>query len=149
MAKSKTNEMNQKILALIKEVNTQRQAIARAERPNYKTHCGYYSHRFPNVNLQVEANIRMLLMIAGELIETNSSYYLAADKMGVSVQDAPAFLWQGHSLEDWLNDIKLRIDKIQITSKQKKLEVLEERLNKIVSPELRAEMELEAIEKEL
>lgn len=41
------------------------------------------------------------------------------------------------------------MDKIQIQDKRKKLEKLESRLEKIITPELRAKMELEAITAEL
>jgi hypothetical protein len=50
---------------------------------------------------------------------------------------------------DWEADIKAKILKIQITSEEKKLAALEERLNKIISPELRRKMELDAIKAEL
>lgn len=42
-----------------------------------------------------------------------------------------------------------RIDKIEITMKKKELELLEDRINKLISPELRAQMELEEIKKSL
>ena len=87
-----------------------------------------------------------LVEIAAFLQEKEKSYYEAAKALGVS---APDFIWQNFSVADWLEDIKTRIDKIQIADKRKKLETLEKRLNKVVSPELRAEMELEAIEEEL
>ena len=57
--------------------------------------------------------------------------------------------WNGFSVNDWIDDIKTRINKVQIASKKVKLEHLESRLNAIISPELRAEMELEAISAEL
>ncbi len=48
-----------------------------------------------------------------------------------------------------MEDIKTRINKIQIVSKRKKLEELEARLNSIISPSLKAEMEVDAIAAEL
>jgi len=42
-------------------------------------------------------------------------------------------------------DVKTRIGKVSIHKKKRQLEALETRLEKIVSPELRAEMELQAI----
>jgi len=42
-------------------------------------------------------------------------------------------------------DVKTRIGKVSIDKKKRQLEALETRLEKIVSPELRAEMELQAI----
>lgn len=61
----------------------------------------------------------------------------------------PGFVYLGSPVEDWLADIKARIAKVKIGEKRKKLEDLEKRLNAIVSPELRAQLELEAIEKAL
>jgi hypothetical protein len=67
----------------------------------------------------------------------------------VGVENPPAFAWGNSSVADWLDDIRTRIGKIQIGEKRKKLEALEERLNKVISPELRAKMELDAIAAEL
>lgn len=55
----------------------------------------------------------------------------------------------GYAIDDWIADIKTRLNKIQIKSKKDALAALEARLDKIISPELRAEMELAAIEAEL
>lgn len=55
----------------------------------------------------------------------------------------------GFSVDDWLSDFKKRIAKINIRSKIQTYEVLESRLNAIVSPEQRREMELLAIMAEL
>ena len=59
------------------------------------------------------------------------------------------FEWQGYLYDDWANDIKNRIDKLSLKAKQKELDALEARLDKLVSPELKAKIELELIEKEL
>jgi hypothetical protein len=45
--------------------------------------------------------------------------------------------------------MSFQTNKVQIASKREKLSKLEERLKKIISPELQAELELEAIESEL
>lgn len=145
MAKTKTDA---KTLELIQAVKRQKEDIAKAERPNWATNCSFsYNENGGNaVNLHVESNIRNLICIASFLRDKANSYKETAAELGV---EAPDFTWQGFSVKDWLEDVKLRINKVQIASKKKKLEALEERLNKIISPELRAEMELEAIQNEL
>ena len=150
MAKTKTDT---KTLELIQEVKRQKKDIAKAERPSWTTNCSFsYNENGGNasfrraVNLHVESNIHNLICIASFLRDKLKSYNETAAELGV---EAPDFTWQGFSVNDWLEDIKLRINKVQIASKKKKLEALEERLNKIISPELRAEMELEAIQNEL
>jgi monoamine oxidase len=146
MAKKTTDT---RTLELIKQVQRQKEEISQAEKPNWVTNCSFsYSHNKTNdaINLHVEASVQNLLLIGVFLKERERGYNDLAKEMGV---EAPAFSWQGFSVSDWLTDIKNRINKIQIASKKKKLEVLESRLNSVISPELRAELELQAIEEEL
>ena len=142
------NKTDAKTLELIQAVRRQKEDIAKAERPNWATNCSFsYGENGSNtVNLHVESNIRNLICIASFLRDKVKSYKETAAELGV---EAPDFTWQGFSVSDWLEDVKLRINKVQIASKKKKLETLEERLNKIISPQLRAEMELAAIQSEL
>jgi hypothetical protein len=65
------------------------------------------------------------------------------------VDSPPTFKWNGYTVKEWIGDLKMRVAQIQIKKKEDKLEQLEKRLNKIVSPEMRADMELEAIQSEL
>lgn len=139
---------DQKTLDLIQEVARRKQEIAKAERPNWITNCSFSFEEGSSktVNLHVCQDVRQMITIAAFLRESEISYNAAAQELGV---DAPPFTWSGFSVSDWLSDIRTRINRIQIDSKKKKLAALEERLNKIISPELRAEMELEAIAAEL
>ena len=145
MAKTKADD---KTLSLIQQVKQQKSEISKALKPNWITNCNFsYNENSANViNIHVESNIRNLVCIVAFLFEKERSYKEAATKLGV---EAPPFQWNGFSVVDWSEDVKMRINKIQISSKQKKLEALEARLNSIISPELRQQMELEAIENEL
>lgn len=139
-----------KVMGLIKEVERQKAEIAKCDKPNWRTNCSFcYAENKPNdaVNIHVETNVRNLVCIAAFLQDKARSYKEAAVALGVEA--APDFTWGGYSVADWLEDLKLRITKIQIGAKRKKLEVLESRLNSLVSPELRAELELSAIASEL
>lgn len=59
------------------------------------------------------------------------------------------FEWLGYSLEDWESDFKTKIAKIEVLKKKAELADLETRLDKLVSPERKAELELQAIAKAL
>lgn len=146
MAKKATDS---KTLALIQEVKKRKAEIASAEKPQYITNCNfsYTEDSAKIVNIHVESDVGHLVRIAGFLIGQAKHYAEASGAMGI--EDVPAFTWQGFSIKDWQNDIKTRLAKLQIANKRKKLEALESRLNTIISPELRAEMELEAIAIEL
>lgn len=140
---------DKKTLDLINEVKKQKADIAKADRPQYRTNCSfaYVEGSSQTTNIQVESNIRNLICIASFLIDKEMSYKEAAKTLGV--ESAPEFTWGGFTTADWIEDLKTRITKAQIAIKRKKLEVLEDRLNKIISPDLRAELELAAITEEL
>lgn len=135
-------------LHLIKEVNRRKAEIADSERGNYKTNMSFsYVEGSSNVlPLQVQ-KVESLLKIAAFLRSSEAAYEGVAKEMGV--EDYPDFKWGGFAVADWWADIKLKIGKLQIDAKKKSLERLEERLNNIISPELRRQMELDAIEAEL
>lgn len=132
---------------LTKIVNEKKAAIAKAERPNWNTNCAfrYSKDSAASINLQVCGNVEDLVNILGFLCEKRNAFNEAQKIIGTNLE----FKWFGFTFDEWAEDIKTRIDKIEITMKKKELEMLEERLNKLISPELRAQMELEEIRKSL
>jgi hypothetical protein len=146
MAAKKTD---QKTLDLIKEVKARKAEISRAEKPNWKTNCSFswVEGSSGAINIHVQTDIRLLISMAAHLHSKANGYLEMACILGVENQ--PPFTWNGYPTSEWIDDIKARIDKVQIATKKAKLEALESRLNMVISPELRAEMELEAIAAEL
>lgn len=139
MAKTDDRTLN-----LIKEVAKQKEEISKAERPNWITNCSFkFIEGGQAINLHVESDLRVLISICADLQGREEAYEKAVELLGLS--DAPPYVIGGFSTDAWIADIKSRINKIQIATKRKKLEALEARLNSIISPELRAEIELEAI----
>lgn len=147
MAVKKTD---QKILDLIEEVNRRKAEISSIEHPAWKTKCSfsYYQHDLSkSLNLHVINNVRELISIAAFLSMNAGHCEEGALMLGITTP--PPFTWQGHSYDDWLHDLRLRVAQIQISQKRDQLKTLEERLNAIITPELRAQMEIDAITKEL
>lgn len=132
---------------LLKVIKEKKQAITKAEKPNWITNCAFrFSKEFStSVNLQVVSDIDDLISILALLYEKESAYDKAKEFLGVDGE----FKWFGYSVSEWASDIKTRVDKIQIIDKKKELEKLESRLDKLISKERREELELEAIKKEL
>jgi len=142
---------DKKTLELIGQVKAKKAAIAKAEKPSYKTNMSFSyieGNKSSASNLNVESDLKRLICIAAFLTERSASYTLVATKV-LGVDKPPEFTWDGYTVDDWIGDLKMRITKIQIVAEKKKLESLEERLNKIISPVKRAELELEAIANEL
>jgi hypothetical protein len=50
-------------------------------------------------------------------------------------------------VDEWKEDFQTRVNQISVQEKRKELAELESRLNAIISPELKAQMELDAIAK--
>lgn len=138
------------ILDLIKQVNAKKAAIKKAERPSFKTNMNISwpgQGGLTAVNLLTLTDVSVLISIVGFLLEKGNGYAEASKIL--EVENPPPLQWCGFGVNDWIIDIKARIGKIQITEEQRKLDLLEERLQKIVTPELRAKLEIQAITAEL
>lgn len=141
---------DQVVLELIKQVKDQKAEIASIEKPQWKTNCSFTvteGDLSKATNLHTVSDVSHLLKIAGFLIFRAHAYAEAAVLMGV--EKPPAFTWQGYVVDDWTHDLKLRLDKLGVAAKQQKLAILEGRLDKLISPELRRKLELEAIQAEM
>lgn len=139
---------DEQTLALLKEIQKRKKEIARIDRPTWRTNCSFpFAGGEPGKNIQVVSDVDILINMAA-LVTVQEEAFNQAAKL-LEVESPPKFKWSGFSTEDWIKDIKLRISKIQIGSKRKKLEALESRVNAVISPELRTELELKAIMEEL
>jgi hypothetical protein len=77
------------------------------------------------------------------LIDRKDKSESAAKELGVDYN----FTWLGFSVDEWKEDFQTRVNQISVQEKRKELAELESRLNAIISPELKAQMELDAIAK--
>lgn len=146
------NKTDDIVMGLIAEIDRRKKAITVADNPKWVTNCQFHTN--PDkpsdsnlIPLHVESNVSKLINAAAAMLQAKESYEKAAKQLGVD--NAPAFTWLGHSVDDWLHDFKARIGKIQIGKEKEKLKKLEDRLDKLVSPEQKAKLELEAIIAEL
>jgi hypothetical protein len=146
MAKATTDKTT---LALIELVKKQKKEISDAERPNLKTNCSFSFTGKPidAINLNVEHDIIKLIRIVSFLTHEEQSYNIAAASLGII--DPPKFTWDGYSTKEWVSDVQSRINKIQINQKRAKLDELQRRLDSVISPELKRQMELDSIAQEL
>lgn len=150
MAKKATapKSADQVTLDLIEEINKRKAEIAKLDKPRPVTNLSFsYNEGDRPINLNVESNVKNLICMAAFLQEKEKSYKDTATALGV--EEVPAFTWSGYAAKDWIEDIKNRINKVQIGLKKKKLEALETRLEAVISPELKRDRELKRIQEEL
>jgi hypothetical protein len=142
------NAQDEQIAKFIQTVIEKKAAIKLGEaKPSWKTNCSFRfgENSSDSMNIQTVSDPERLIAAYAHILEREKHYTEARKALGVAGDSK--FNWLGFSLEDWKHDFQTRIAKIQVAAKKKELEVLEERLNKLISPELRAKMELEEIEK--
>lgn len=140
-----------KIDALLADVKRQKEAIAEAEKPTYRTNRTFSftdGDLNRSINLAVVSDVAALLKMAGFVKAQAGAYGVAAATM-LPGESAPRFTWCGYSADDWMHDIGLRISQVTLKVKKERLARAEERLNSLLSPERRRELELAAIEAEL
>jgi len=144
---AKKQEADQRVLDLIELAKKKKEAIAKAEKPNWKTNCSFSKDEYGSnrINLQATTDVAVLIGILGFLIATKNSFDGAAKLLNLDKE----IICMGFSFEDWKSDIETRVTKLEITKEKKNLEIIEERLGKLISPELRKELELQELEKEL
>ncbi len=144
-----TDRIDSKITELFAVLTKQKEEVSEAVKTSkhkWKTNCSFPSV-FGNtqpINIQTQTEPALVELLSDLLIHREFSRK-AAEALGVDHKDT----WGGASIDDWIDDFKTRIAKIQLAAKQVKLTQLEQRLDAIISPEQRRALELEEITKSL
>lgn len=144
---TKTDEKVQKMFDVVQKKKLELEKIIKTERRNFITNLSFgfdENNLSTRVNINVVSDPTVLVKALARLTEAADYESKAAVKLGV---DGYEFKWLGFSLEEWTADFQTKLAKIQSTKKKKELAELETRLNALISPELKAEMELQLIEK--
>ena len=125
-------------------VQSKKLAIEKAERPCWKTSgdFGYSANSaHDRTSIPTVTDVRKLVEMYAFLMERRDKSESAAKELGVEYN----FTWLGFSVDEWKEDFQTRVNQISVQEKRKELAELESRLNAIISPELKSQMELEAI----
>lgn len=144
-----TDTIDSKVRELLEKVKTRKKAVQKAEsnaNKRWKT-----TGSFPpvlavavNINIQTAKEADLLNVIAQ--IRFHQDYVdRAAKELELPIIDTYA----GFPYADWVEDCHTRLAKIQLSGEKTKLSDLEKRLDSIISPEQRRQIELEAIINEL
>lgn len=144
-----TDQIDSKITELFAVLTKQKEEVAEAlktSQQKWKTNCSFpsvFGHTQP-INIQTQTESALIELLSDLLIHRDFSIK-AAELLNTKFDNK----WGGFNIDDWVEDFKTRIAKIQLAEKQNKLAQLEKRLDAIVSPEQRRKMELESLIKEL
>jgi hypothetical protein len=142
MAKAKTTD--ELVRELFNQVQEKKLAIEKAERPCWLTSgtFGYSANSaHDRTDVKTITDVRKIVDMLAFLIDRKEKSENAATKLGVKY----SFTWLGFTVDEWESDFQTRVNQVSLQEKRKELAEIEARLNAIISPELKAQMELEAI----
>lgn len=128
------------LFAVVKKQKAEVEKVEKASKRSWNTNCSFKLYASSPLNIQTAQEDTIVKALA-ELISFEEKFDKANEILGLSKE----FKHDGYSVEDWTEDFKKRIATIQLKAKKEKLKDLESRLNGIVSPEQRRQMELDAI----
>ena len=137
---------DEKVKELFAKVQEKKLAIEKAERPCWQTSgtFGYSANSgHDRTDVKTITDVRKIVDMLAFLIDRKEKSEKAAQELGVEYK----FSWLGFSLDEWKGDFQTRINQISIQEKRKELAEIEYALNAIISPDLKAQMELERIQK--
>lgn len=146
----KTKNTDTLVLELLRKVEDKKKQIGNAERPQWQTNCSfrYYPDRSESVNILVIRDIEDLIDMHAHLTLKKSQFELSTASLNLDKSAFP-FRYIGFSYDQWVADIETRLARLLITVKREELSKLESRVNALVSPEQRREIELEKLVKEI
>ena len=144
------DNIDDKVRGLFDVLQKQKEKVEQAEqetKQSWKTKCSISIPTLSPTPINIQtANQGMVLSIGASLLTYQQATAEAAKRLGIE-EDVTEY--NGASVDDWFADLKKRVAVIGITEKRKSLVELERRLDAIVSPEQRRQIELEALTKEL
>lgn len=139
-----TKNTDQIVIDLLNKVKEKRQILEKKQKAKWVTSCtiGYNpSSVADRINIQTVTDINILVDICAFLQSKEQAFNRARETLQVDVE----FSYMGYSVQDWITDLKTRIDFISINAEKKELAALEARIDKLVTNDQRREIELEEI----
>lgn len=94
------------------------------------------------ININAITDIKIFISIVANLLEKNEYYKKSVELLAIKADDIKI---DGYTVDEWISDIKQRIDTINWTAKRKQLQDAHEKLNCLISEEAKTSLELDSI----
>lgn len=128
---------DEKILILKKQIEEKKEELKNVTKFNPITNC---SIELDNVRYNLNTLTKEQLIL---LLVKLSTYALSAIDLGINGED---FNISGYKVDEWIEDIKSKLENLNQRNEQSKLKQLESKLTKMLSEEKKTELEIEEIE---
>jgi hypothetical protein len=137
------------VLQLLAEVKRRKDEIQKVETAKWKTSCTLSLYKGANVNdkinIQTVSDKSVLIEIYAFILDKESSITRAQKELGCK----DVVKLSGYSIADWKEDLKNKMNQLNLASKKTDLKNLEDRINALVTVDQRRKLELTAIQEEL
>jgi len=133
------------VLAMFKKVQEMKLRLEKSEKPCWQTNRMFrYSDNSAHgaVDIGGITDPRKLVEMLAFLSDRESSYNSAAAELGLETKP---FKWLGFTKEEWKSDLSTRVEQLRSSETKKTLGVAEQRLSAILSPEMKQQLEMEAV----
>jgi hypothetical protein len=130
------NQNDVKIMELKTQIREKKNKLKKQKRFNPVTNCSIEIDGF-RYNLQVLTKDQLISL----LVKINSYKMSALDLKLVD-----DYLISGYKTDEWITDIKLKLDIISYREEESKLLVLENKLHTLLSNDKKVELEIDSIE---
>lgn len=136
-----TNTNDAVVLQLQEKLEIKKKAVAaiKALRRNSVTKC-ILEWEGKNINFNVVGQDELTLL----LVKIHALYVAADDLL---LEDFGDTVVQGHTLDEWVLDIKGKIEDKKLAVKEKEIKVFEAQLDKMLSEDKKTELKLKEIAK--
>ena len=129
------------VVELLKKVEEKKAQIKKIKNPNFKTNLSLpIDGTTTRVNLNV-ANLELLFRILVDLETRVEMSETVSKKYDVVFENA----WHGFTLEDWRDDVVMKIRQKQAQRQVDELKIVETKLNGLMSEDKRTNLELEKL----
>lgn len=136
---------DEKIKDLFILLEKKRNEIKKIERPSWITNCSfsYTADRGNAINIHVVSDEAVLIDMLAFLMQKEEYFTKAASQLILSKPQS--FKWNGYTVNEWKEDIAMRINILNVSKKKLQLTEMENKLNSLVSPEEKRRLEVEAL----
>lgn len=144
---AKAQSTDEAVMELLVTVQRKKEEVKKAKKaPQWKTNLSIgrdSTTTHGRVNIQTRTDPNEIIDWYIFLSQKEEFGAKAAEELGL-----PADLtWLGYPIADWKDDLKARALQLSIEAKKREIDELDARVNKLVSPEQRRDMELEALQR--
>jgi hypothetical protein len=142
-------KVDKAVLQLLTKVREKKEAIKTAQKkPQWLTSCtldlaGGSRSAQDRLNIQTVRDKARLMEVGAFLLRREKDTKQAADLLELPYDGS----YMGYPIVDWIADLKTRVGMLKVEEQKKELDALNKRVDKLVSPEQRREMELLELQK--